>query len=241
MQTLLIKLTGVLQSYGEEALMKERTTNLYPTKSAVIGMLAAALGYQRNYPRLEKLNRLAFAVRIDQPGELTTDYQTMHVDKTAWHKADQYVTYRDYLQDAVFVAAVGSDDHSLIDQLATALKYPHFQLYLGRRANVPVGALQTTIIDQENPVTALTTYAWQAAKWYRRKHQRDPYARSVEIIADASLLPNHPVTVLKDEVVTFDQRNRQHTYRSVASQTVMVPDPDQGNGSVTHQDAFDAF
>ena len=56
MKTLTIKLTAPLQSYGNEATFERRTTSYYPTKSAVIGMIAAALGYRRTDERILKLN-----------------------------------------------------------------------------------------------------------------------------------------------------------------------------------------
>lgn len=48
MKTLTIKLKAPLQAYGNEATFERRTTNPYPTKSAVIGMISASLGYDRN-------------------------------------------------------------------------------------------------------------------------------------------------------------------------------------------------
>ena len=41
MKTLTIKLTGPLQSYGNEATFSRRTSYHYPSKSAVIGLIAA--------------------------------------------------------------------------------------------------------------------------------------------------------------------------------------------------------
>ena len=61
MKTLTIKLTAPLQSYGNEATFERRTTNDYPTKSAVIGMVAAALGYRRADARIASLNELQLA------------------------------------------------------------------------------------------------------------------------------------------------------------------------------------
>ena len=52
MKTLTIKLKAPLQAYGNEATFGRRTTNPYPTKSAVIGMISASLGYGRNDKRV---------------------------------------------------------------------------------------------------------------------------------------------------------------------------------------------
>lgn len=76
MKTLIIKLAAPLQSYGNEATFNRRTSYRYPSKSAVLGMIAAALGYRRNNTKkITALNQLQMAVRIDQPGETLTDFQ----------------------------------------------------------------------------------------------------------------------------------------------------------------------
>jgi len=56
MKTLTIKLKAPLQAYGNEVTFRRRTTSPYPTKSAVIGMISASLGYSRNDKRILELN-----------------------------------------------------------------------------------------------------------------------------------------------------------------------------------------
>lgn len=149
MKTLTLRLTSPLQSYGNQASFSRRTAATYPSKSAVIGLISAALGYQRTDPRIQALNELAFAVRIDQPGRTLTDFQTVE-----WKKNTRKVTYRDYLQDAVFVVAFEGDDEQ-IEKISDALRHPVYQLYLGRRANVPAGPLSLTIHRNSQPVDVL--------------------------------------------------------------------------------------
>jgi len=179
MKTLTIKLTAPLQSYGNEASFARRTTNDYPTKSAVIGMVAAALGYRRTDTRIQDLNTLEFAVRIDQVGRSLTDFQTVE-----WKQGTRKITYRDYIQDAIFVVALSSADESLIDEISFALKHPKFQLFLGRRANVPAGPLQLQIFTEETPVAVLQHLTWQAAPWYQHKQ----HPKTLVIVADAELI-----------------------------------------------------
>lgn len=47
------------------------------------------------------------------------------------------MTYRHYLQDAVFLVGLESEDTALLQELETALKYPVYPLYLGRRSCPP--------------------------------------------------------------------------------------------------------
>lgn len=88
MKTLTIRLTSPLQSYGNEATFARRTSGDYPSKSAMIGFVAAALGYQRDDSRIVKLNELRFAVRVDQRGKTLTDFQTVE-----WKKNTRKITY----------------------------------------------------------------------------------------------------------------------------------------------------
>ena len=64
-----------MQSWGTSSHFETRTTDYYPSKSAVIGIIAASFGYKRdNDEKIQKLNELNFAIRIDQPGVLAKDY-----------------------------------------------------------------------------------------------------------------------------------------------------------------------
>lgn len=218
MKTLTIKLTSPLQSYGDEATFLRRTSGSYPSKSAIVGLLAAALGYSRDDVRILKLNELSFAVRIDQVGVSLTDFQTVVWKKG---KGGTKVSYRDYLQDAVFVVAIGGDDEAWIDAIHYALLHPHFQLFLGRRANAPAGVLETALFSDIDPVAALKTVQWQAADWYRKKH-RNQSSMILDIIADANLIPTDRTQLVKDKVGSFDQRNRYFEYRGIALDSVEV-------------------
>ncbi|MBB1062863.1 type I-E CRISPR-associated protein Cas5/CasD [Limosilactobacillus fastidiosus] len=211
MRTLTIKLAAPLQSYGNEATFSRRTSYHYPSKSAVLGMIAAALGYRRDDPRILQLNRLIIAVRIDQPGRILTDFQTIQYDQKHNKRS---LSYKDYLQDAVFITAISGDDQQIMT-IENALHHPKFQLFLGRRVNVPAGPLHTQVFENSDPVSVLKTYPWQAAKWYQRRVHQDYY--SAELITDANLVKSHFTSFVKDNIGSFDENHRWHVYRSVAS------------------------
>lgn len=219
MKTLTIRLSSPLQSFGNEASFDQRTSWQCPSKSAVIGMLAAALGYQRNDERIHNLKKLAFAVRIDQPGQLMIDYQTI---KWNAKKAGTKITKKHYLQDAVFMVALASENEALILSLKQALCHPKFQLFFGRHANVPAGPLKITITDDLNPVQTLKSLEWQAADWFQKKTNQQVI--NIELIADANLLPEDTANLklIKDNVISFDQRNRQMSFRAVSSTYIQL-------------------
>ena len=63
MATLLLRLAAPLQSWGSDSKFETRKTDREPTKSGVVGLLAAALGLRRDDTEgLARLNGLRFAV-----------------------------------------------------------------------------------------------------------------------------------------------------------------------------------
>ena len=233
MKTILLKFAGQLQSWGTGSQFESRSTDRYPSKSAVIGILAASLGYPRDDSRIKKLNQLYFAVRIDQPGEWLNDYHIAQQFKPNGQLGQVYVTNRQYLQDAIFVVAVGSDDEELVKKLERGLKNPYFQPFLGRRSN-PLTADYFIGIENQDAITCLKNLEWQASDWYKQKNRGRVI---LPIYADAYLLGNSTAVMIRDKVLSFSQKERRHGYRAVARKDIVLKSLEIGG---TH-DAFNAF
>lgn len=205
MSVLLLRLAGPLQAWGASSRFAHRTTEAAPTKSGVIGLLAAARGIRRTEPLAELLG-LRFGVRLDQPGQIIRDFQTA---RTLDGRESMPLTYRFYLADAVFLAGV-SGDEELLRGLDEALRRPRFPLYLGRRSCPPEGRISLGVqagdLDQ-----VLGTWGWLASDWYRRRTPRRP---RLEIIRDAAPGERADETIA-DEPVSFDPARRRHAWRSV--------------------------
>lgn len=224
MKTLMIRLAAPLQSYGNEATFNLRTSYPYPSKSAVIGMITAALGYRRGETgKIRILNKLKFATRVEQSGTLLNEFQTVEYAKSAF-KTARKLTYRHFWQDAVFVVAIGSENGQQIDKICYALKHPKFQLYLGRRSNPPAGPLKIEVFNDQDPVSVLENLEWQASDWFKKKFKHE-FFKTI-IAADASLLPNSTSSTIKDNVGSFDQKNRYHNYRLVGEKIIELPNPE---------------
>ena len=209
MATLLLRLAAPLQAWGADSKFETRKTAREPTKSGVIGLLAAALGLRRDETEpLTRLAQLRFGVRVEREGQLLVDY---HTAKTQDEKTS-YVTYRHYLEDAVFLVGLESEDTALLQELAEALTHPAFPLYLGRRACPPTLPLCLGLREQ-GLVEAL---------------QAEPALcpggpKPTRIVADAA--PLEPGTAPQRDVpVSFDPRHRQYGYRSVRELWQKVPD-----------------
>lgn len=217
MKTILMKFAGPLQSWGVNSHFETRHTQRYPSKSAVIGILAASLGYRRHEDeKIQQLNNLNFAVRIDQPGNPLRDYHIATKYKANGQIDRNYVTNRYYLQDAVFVVAISSEDNQWIDEVEEALRSPYFQPFLGRRS-LPMNADFLLDIRNEGTLESLDKTAWQAAKWYQKKA-----GNRLEVYVDSHCLPNSNKQTIRDKVVSFSQKERKYGFRSIAKTYIEV-------------------
>ena len=164
MATLLLRLAAPLQAWGADSKFETRKTAREPTKSGVIGLLAAALGLRRDETEpLTRLAQLRFGVRVEREGQLLVDFHMARNEE----KDRSYVTYRHYLEDAVFLVGLESKDTALLQELAEALTHPVFPLYLGRRACPPTLPLCLGLREQ-GLVEALQA---EPASW-RMPHRR---------------------------------------------------------------------
>lgn len=212
METLLLRLAGPLQAWGTASKFNRRTTGREPTKSGVIGLIAAALGRSRDAP-VDDLVGLRFGVRIDQGGELLKDYHTVH------HPDDDklsFVTERFYLADAVFLVGL-EGDATLLLQIEGALQHPFYPLYLGRRSCPPVGPVSLGLRSKKLE-EALADESWQASSWYQ---VQQPPELCLEVVADADY-GTSPIMV-RDVPLSFSQSQRRYDFRTVSHDLSGVP------------------
>jgi len=156
---LLFQLYGPLQAYGGVAVGEERPTGKHPSRSAVIGLLAASLGVRREEEeRLQALdNGYAVAVRADSGGATLLDYHTVQTPKEKknrvfftrrdelgakldpFEELNTILSRREYLCDAAFTVCLRAreDAPHTPAQLAAALRRPRFSPYLGRKSCPP--------------------------------------------------------------------------------------------------------
>jgi CRISPR system Cascade subunit CasD len=236
---LLLRLAGPMQSWGDQSRFNRRETRPQPTKSGVIGLLAAAAGHPRDRPLGElfgDLHGLFMGVRVDQEGSLLRDYHTVSdhqgrplrqagvsakgVQKLTSPPKFTHLTQRFYLQDAVFVAAVGGPV-ALMESLAEAITHPAFPLALGRRSCAPTQPILLGISHQ--PILdALTEQPWQASEHVRaafeKRHKR--VARIDRMVTVEAADGEH---IMHDEPLSFDPLDRRHTSRTVTHLWRSIP------------------
>ncbi|MCQ9387255.1 type I-E CRISPR-associated protein Cas5/CasD [Brevibacterium sp. 50QC2O2] len=214
MSTLLLRLAGPMQSWGVRGRFTRRTTEMQPTKSGVVGLLAAALGRRRTDP-IEDLAQLSLGVRVEQSGKLMRDFQT--AQRTG---VTAPLSYRYYLSDAVFLAAVGGPD-DFVQSLEAAMASPVFPLYLGRRAFPPAGQLSLGVHRESMPELLRAT-PWKASP----RVMKDNHNHVVKVRIVRDLLPGEtPTATYEDEPVSFDPDRRVFGIRQVVEDWEDIVNP----------------
>ena len=196
MSTLLLRFAAPMQAWGADSRFDIRKTNREPTKSGVVGLLAAALGLQRDAP-LNELTALRMGVRVDREGVLLRDFHMVHGEKSS------YVTTRYYLCDAVFLVGVFSEDEALMRRLEEAVRCPAFPLFLGRRSCPPEGrvCLGLRAMTLEDALTSEPSLAAHGA------FQQTERLRMV-------LEDPRGTARLRDMPISFSPFDRQYGYRA---------------------------
>lgn len=212
--TLSLQLAGPLQSWGSASRFGQRTTDDAPTKSGIVGLLAAAAGRRRSDP-IEDLAAIRLGVRIDQPGTMLRDYHTALV--ATGGKGVTQLSERFYLSDAVFLVVIEADQ-GLIEGIADALQNPVFPLCLGRRSCVPARRMVLGVSPTDLPAVLEQT-PWLVSDRVRGRASTEI---TLETITDCA-----PGTrgseVRRDEPVRFDPVRREYGWRSVLRASVTVP------------------
>jgi CRISPR system Cascade subunit CasD len=148
---LVFRLYGPMASWGQAAVGGDRPTDRHPSRSAVLGLLSAALGIKRDED--DKLRALGDSVHIAvkhcAPTSLLRDYHTAQVpshNKKVVHRSrkselnetglNTILSSRDYRCDGLWtiaLTATAAAPYSL-EQIKSALEKPVFTLYLGRKS-----------------------------------------------------------------------------------------------------------
>lgn len=210
MKTILLKLAGPLQAWGTRSHFETRHTDFYPSKSAIIGLIAASLGYRRDEDeKIQKLNEIDFAVRVDQQGNLMRDYHTAKKYKTTGEFERTYVTQRYYLEDAIFVVAISHEDDEWMTEIENALNQPYFQPFMGRRA-CPLPADFVIGTSEQSALKSLQDLPWQAADWWMKKADG---SIKLEIYVDSVLMDQQSGQLRQDRVISFSQKSRELGFR----------------------------
>ncbi|TDC78268.1 type I-E CRISPR-associated protein Cas5/CasD [Streptomyces hainanensis] len=268
MNGFLLHLSAPMQSWGEHSAFTDRDSAAHPTRSGLIGMIAAALGITRAdavtdpvdgmVTHFGRLSRLRFTIRHDRIGTRMRDYHTVgggypphRTAPTASggrRKAGQgtIVSHRHYLADAAFTVAVTAPtDVDLLPECVQALETPRWPLHLGRRS-CPPGALLVLGRDRPNPVADLLRLPLARPK--PRSAKKDTEV-TVKFTSDAPFGSDIPptessraaVTTLNDEPVRLKPQDRVYRSRPSYTTSCTLPVDLCGGYGIDYLQAIDAY
>ncbi len=171
---LVFVLHGPIAAFGGVAVGERRGGEARPARSALLGLLAAALGIERNAAETHAAKERGYgvAVRVDAPGVAFSDYHTAQVpparrgERHATRRAEldakpleTILSRRDYRTDSLFTVAVWARPAvpTGLADLAAALQRPRFCLSIGRKScplGLPPGPVVLAAADALAAMTA---------------------------------------------------------------------------------------
>ena len=193
---LIFRLWGLMASWGEIAVGERRGSWARPSRSGVLGLVAAALGVERSatpvHQRLEE--DLGLAVCVEHPGKPLRDYHT--AQSPSQKRGLRWPTRRDELNPAgdlntilsergyytemdalIALWARGASPAYPLTQIEARLAEPVFTLYLGRKA-CPLGLPPAArVVPAEDLDTAFRAYDVVSAEMASKLGKYAPKAR----------------------------------------------------------------
>ena len=174
---LALLLDAPLQSWGHQSRFDQRTSLAYPTRSAMIGLLAAAMGIDRQDTKgLQEFSDLEMTSYTFCQGPLLEDFHTIG---GGWDKkknpqhlvvkfdgkpgnkgkpGDTVVSRRQYLQETCF-GVILKAPAGLAEKIAAALANPRWGIWLGRKSCIPASpVLQGIFATHEEALESLASH-----------------------------------------------------------------------------------
>jgi CRISPR system Cascade subunit CasD len=215
-----------MQSWGQRSRFVVRDTAAEPTKSGVVGLIAAALGIGRNDDAaIAELAQLRMGVRVDREGTVERDYHTVqNVPDTEGKHNRGVESWRYYLADALFLTVIEGQETEL-RRLHQALANPRWPLYLGRRAFLPARSIVGRG-DQPGTIRSpieevLATYPWLENQPHIRSAAERGEPRWLRTVTDTSAAD--PAAELRNDYpLSFAAGNRRHGPRFVRTGHVQL-------------------
>jgi CRISPR system Cascade subunit CasD len=177
---LIIKLQGAMQAWGGHTYEDYRPSLIFPTRSAIIGLLGACLGIEReDLTGLKALdNSFKLTIRANKRKivqreksavkplvsmQKITDFHTVQHARKVDGKPRQeaIVSRREYLCDAEFTLALSfaEDADYDLERVKQDIQKPIYTPFLGRRSCPIQCPLYEAVINAENPPAALSQIA----------------------------------------------------------------------------------
>lgn len=147
-----INLEAALQAYGRDVgTIDDRQTWRYPSKSAVVGMIARGGAFYTDDEQIRQLDEaLAMTVYVMRAGRLLADFQTVMGSRSADRKLRDatIIGERQYLTNARFVVALDGP-HAVLEFVAACINQPQRIIALGRACCLPSVPVVAVFAEEE--------------------------------------------------------------------------------------------
>jgi CRISPR system Cascade subunit CasD len=177
MKYLLFTLAAPLASFGGVAVGERRGTSDRPGKSQIVGLVAGALGIERSEEEAQQslAASLGFAVRVDDPGQLATDYHTAQVPPARKnrrfatraeelavpkHELKTVLSRREFRTGSLYTICLWLKPEAgrSLEQFEKALAAPVFAPFAGRKSFPLMLPLAPSIVEADGPVAAFAAH-----------------------------------------------------------------------------------
>ena len=167
-------LCASLGSFGGYSGHERRNSGNMPYRSAILGLIGAALGIERSdHEGQISLLKYGIASKLLAENSFLRDFHTVqsinstikrpNSRKSAFLAASgknikTIITKRDYRTDiAVAISVWNQGGNWSLEDIAEALKFPKFLLYVGRKSCPLSAPLNPQIVSAINPIDSLST------------------------------------------------------------------------------------
>ncbi|MGB6065517.1 MAG: type I-E CRISPR-associated protein Cas5/CasD [Desulfomonilaceae bacterium] len=208
---LIFRLYGPMASWGDIAVGEYRPSFAHPTKSAIVGMVAASRGITRDKEAAirDLADSYGFACRVDSPGMLLRDYHTVQVpshrkgviystrkDELSKDKLNTILSSRDYYCDALYVVCLWirrTPAPYTLEELKAGLERPRFPLYLGRKSCPPALPLHPQVVRSTDLRNVLEATQFADSEDLSAIPESPTVSFYWEELPDAGMKPHHTI------------------------------------------------
>jgi CRISPR system Cascade subunit CasD len=215
---LALRLQGPMQSWGYNSQFNRRDTALFPTKSALVGLCCAAMGIDRGSEeekavllKFDETKLVCFAIPCKQKNKEVAvkriqDYHTVQNTRDAKGsiKNDAVLTYRQYLNDACFIALL-EGGKEFLGRVMASLQNPVWGVWLGRKSCIPSAPVFVGIYSSESDAII------NISEFEGKTIDNFSYVREVTSFGNG-------IDSYMDQAVSFDIHGRQFAPRRVMLQ-----------------------
>jgi CRISPR system Cascade subunit CasD len=215
---LVLRLQGPMQSWGFNSQFNRRDTSLFPTKSALVGLCCAAMGFDRGSEeektallKFAETKLVCFAIPCKQKNKEVAvkriqDYHTVQNTRDAKGniKNDAVLTYRQYLNDAGFIVLL-EGDKEFLGRIAEGLQNPVWGVWFGRKACIPSAPVFAGLYFSESEaISKIPEFEGKIIENFSHVREVTSFGNGIDSYMD--------------QVVSFDIHGRQFAPRRVMLQ-----------------------